>query len=105
MSSIEDDSIGDGKVESKNLVEVVYKPTVTASRNGHRDSILKVEEKKEKTETACWFLHWAAITGAKYYFLVDKFYVVEAEIAPIFYFGNFALTFFFDWGYSIIYRI
>ncbi|KAH1016637.1 hypothetical protein HUJ04_007823 [Dendroctonus ponderosae] len=62
MSSIDDDSIDDGKVESKNLVEVVYKPTVTASRNGHRDSILEDEKRKGNRETACWFLHWAAIT-------------------------------------------
>lgn len=52
----------DRKNEAKQLVEVVYKPTVTkTSINGSRDSVLKPTNGAR--ETACWFLHWAAITG------------------------------------------
>lgn len=54
-------NFSDNNAENKNLVEVVYKPTVTPATNGNRESLLQTTDGKK--DRACWFLHWAAITG------------------------------------------
>ncbi|XP_030754375.1 facilitated trehalose transporter Tret1-2 homolog [Sitophilus oryzae] len=62
MSSIQNNLAApeeDGSEENRNLVGVVYRPTVTSS-NGNSNGLLS---SKKNNESACWFLHWAALTA------------------------------------------